>query len=72
MELLRDVLAQIPPEQAETLSLRVVLGWSLAEIAETMGVPLNTVRSRLRLAKTALRTAIEGHPAASEELAADD
>jgi RNA polymerase sigma-70 factor (ECF subfamily) len=72
MELLRDVLAQIPPEQAETLSLRVVLGWSLAEIAETMGVPLNTVRSRLRLAKTAMRTVIQAHPAANEELGAEE
>jgi RNA polymerase sigma-70 factor (ECF subfamily) len=71
MELLRDVLAQIPAEQAETLSLRVVLGWSLAEIAETMGVPLNTVRSRLRLAKTAMRAVIQADPAANEELAAE-
>ena len=68
MELLRDVLAQIPPEQAETLSLRVVLGWSLAEIAEAMSCPLNTVRSCLRLAKTALRSAIESNPSAQEEL----
>lgn len=68
MELLRDVLAQIPAEQAETLSLRVVLGWSLSEIAEAMSVPLNTVRSRLRLAKTALRAAIQSDPAAQEEL----
>lgn len=71
MELLRHVLAQIPPEQAETLSLRVVLGWSLAEIAEAMGVPLNTVRSRLRLAKTALRAAIQDNPTAQEELGED-
>lgn len=68
MELLREVLAQIPAEQAETLSLRVVLGWSLAEIAETMDVPLNTVRSRLRLAKTAMRAVIQSDPAANEEL----
>lgn len=71
MELLRDVLAQIPPEQAETLSLRVVLGWSLAEIAEATSVPLNTVRSRLRLAKTALRAAIQADPTAQEELGDD-
>ncbi|MBX3233396.1 MAG: sigma-70 family RNA polymerase sigma factor [Labilithrix sp.] len=72
MELLRDVLAQIPPEQAETLSLRIMFGWSLAEVAETTGVPLNTVRSRLRLAKTALRAAIEADPTAHEALADDD
>ena len=72
MELLRDVLAQIPPEQAETLSLRVVLGWSLAEVAETMGVPLNTVRSRLRLAKTAMRAVIESNPSFQSALTDDD
>jgi len=71
MELLREVLAQIPPEQAETLSLRIMLGWSLCEVAERMGVPLNTVRSRLRLAKTALRAAIEAYPSAHELLADD-
>lgn len=49
----------------------MVLGWSLAEIAEAMGVPLNTVRSRLRLAKTALRAAIQDNPTAQEELGED-
>ena len=71
MELLREVLAQIPREQAETLSLRIMLGWSLGEVAETMGVPLNTVRSRLRLAKTALRAVIEADPSAHELLSDD-
>lgn len=71
MELLRSVLAQIPAEQAETLTLRIMLGWSLAEVAEAMGVPLNTVRSRLRLAKTALRAAIEADPSALELLGDD-
>jgi RNA polymerase sigma-70 factor (ECF subfamily) len=68
MAMLRDALARIPAEQAETLALRIVLGWSLGEVAEVTGVPLNTVRSRLRLAKTALRASIDGDPAASEEL----
>ncbi|MBX3221463.1 MAG: sigma-70 family RNA polymerase sigma factor [Labilithrix sp.] len=65
---LRDALARIPQEQAETLALRVVLGWSLSEVAEATGAPLNTVRSRLRLAKTALRAAIDRDAAATEEL----
>ncbi len=68
MQVMRDAMARIPAEQAETLALRIVLGWSLGEVAETMGVPLNTVRSRLRLAKTALRSAIHGDPIANEEL----
>lgn len=67
--LLREAMHQIPPEQAETLALRIMLGWSLAEVAEATGVPLNTVRSRIRLAKIALRSVIDGDPAAHEALA---
>lgn len=63
---LRELLTRIPPEQAETIALRVVLGHSLEEVAEATGVPLNTVRSRMRLAKAALRAAIEADPAMAE------
>lgn len=59
MTVLRDALARIPQEQAEALALRIVLGWSLTEVASAMGVPVNTVRSRMRLAKTALRELLE-------------
>jgi RNA polymerase sigma factor (sigma-70 family) len=58
-EMLRQLLAAIPAAQAETLAMRVVLGWSLEEIARHSGVPINTVRSRLRLAKEAMRARIE-------------
>jgi RNA polymerase sigma factor (sigma-70 family) len=58
-EVLRDLLAELPLAQAETLAARVVLGWSLEEIAAQSRAPLNTVRSRLRLAKEALRRKIE-------------
>ena len=68
MELLRNLLDEIPPEQAEALTLRTVLGWSLAEIAEASGAPLNTVRSRLRLAKEAVRSRIEANPELAEAL----
>ena len=59
MTALQEALTRIPPEQAEALALRIVLGWSLPEVAQATGVPLNTVRSRLRLAKTALRGLLE-------------
>jgi RNA polymerase sigma-70 factor (ECF subfamily) len=59
-EILRDLLAELPVEQGEALASRVVLGWSLEEIAAHSGAPLNTVRSRLRLAKEAMRRKIEG------------
>jgi RNA polymerase sigma factor (sigma-70 family) len=64
----RELLGVLPPEQAEALALRVALGWSLEEIAAASSTPLNTVRSRLRLAKEALRRKIESDPVLSEEL----
>jgi RNA polymerase sigma factor (sigma-70 family) len=57
--ILRELLALLPPEQAEALALRIVLGLSLDEVARETGVPLNTVRSRVRLAKERLRARIE-------------
>jgi RNA polymerase sigma-70 factor (ECF subfamily) len=66
--LLRDLLAEIPAEQAEALALKVALGWSLEEIAAGSDVPVNTIRSRLRLAKEALRRKIEADPECLDEL----
>jgi RNA polymerase sigma factor (sigma-70 family) len=65
-ELLRGLLEDLPEEQAEALTLRVVMGWSLEEVARASGAPVNTVRSRVRLAKEALRARIEGRPALAE------
>lgn len=67
-ELLRSLLDEIPPEQAEALAMRTMLGFSLEEIAESCNTPLNTIRSRLRLAKEALRRKIEADPRLLEEL----
>jgi RNA polymerase sigma-70 factor (ECF subfamily) len=66
--LLRTLLDEIPPEQAEALALRTMLGWSLEEIALASAAPVNTVRSRLRLAKEALRRRIEASPGLLEAL----
>lgn len=66
--LLRELLYQIPEEQAEALALRVVLGWTLEEVASATGAPQNTVRSRVRLAKEALRRRIEADPVLRETL----
>jgi RNA polymerase sigma-70 factor (ECF subfamily) len=51
----RDLLGRLPRDQAEVLALHVVLGYSLPEVSQTTSIPLNTVKSRLRLAKQALR-----------------
>jgi len=67
-KVLRTLLDEIPEEQAEALAMRSVLGWSLEEIASASGAPLNTVRSRLRLAKEALRKKIASEPGMADEL----
>ncbi len=54
-DIVRAMLEALPAEQAETLALRVCHGASLHEVAEVTGVPVNTVRSRVRLAKEALK-----------------
>jgi len=64
----RELLGMIPTDQAEALALRVALGWSLEEIALASETPVNTVRSRLRLAKEALRRRIEADPLLADEL----
>lgn len=59
---LSELLLTLPEEQAQTLLLRFVLEYELTEIAAETGVPVNTVRSRLRLAREALRRKIERAP----------
>jgi RNA polymerase sigma-70 factor (ECF subfamily) len=58
----RELLGQLPEEQAETFAMRVAMGFSLPEVAAATGAPLNTVRSRIRLAKEALRRRIDADP----------
>jgi RNA polymerase sigma factor (sigma-70 family) len=60
--LLRLLLSELPDAQAEALLLRVVCGNSIEEISIITQTPFNTVRSRLRLAKEALRQRIEAEP----------
>jgi RNA polymerase sigma-70 factor (ECF subfamily) len=67
-DVLRRLLDDLADEQAEALALRVVLGWSLDEISAATGAPVNTVRSRLRLAKEALRRRIADTPDLADEL----
>jgi RNA polymerase sigma factor (sigma-70 family) len=57
--LLRQLIDELPEPQAEVLVLHCVGGFTLDEVASTSGIPLETARSRLRLAKRALRTRIE-------------
>lgn len=61
-ELGRWLVDALPPAQLETFLLRTSLGCSIAEIAEQMNVPIDTVRSRLRRAKRTLRDRIRRAP----------
>lgn len=50
---------RLPPEQRAIFVLHHYLGLTLSEIADTLGVPLGTVKSRLRYATNTLRAALE-------------
>ena len=60
--IVRELLATLPDALAEALALHVVLGYTVAEIAQTASLPVETVRSRLRLAKQALRKRVLSNP----------
>lgn len=70
--LLVELLATLPTPQSETLMLRAVLGLSVEEVATATRVPQNTVRSRLRLAKEALRRKIAATRDGQDLLAPED
>lgn len=56
---LRWGLAQLADDWRRVLVLRELEGLNYAEIAETLGVPVGTVRSRLARAREALRRVLE-------------
>jgi RNA polymerase sigma-70 factor (ECF subfamily) len=59
----RDQLSRgfrrLPPDQRAILVMNHYLGYSPAEIAETLGIPPGTARSRLHHAHRAMRAALE-------------
>jgi len=58
-DLLRSLLDDLNETQAQALVMRTMLGHSIEEIASMTGVSVNTVKTRLRLAKVQLRRWIE-------------
>lgn len=52
-------LAELPPDQHEVVVLSYIEGLSHSEIAEKLGVPLGTVKSRMRLAYQKVRESVE-------------
>lgn len=58
-----QAFARLSPEQRALLLLVSVEGLSYKEAAETLGIPIGTVMSRLSRARAALRELTEGNPA---------
>ena len=56
MQAIRD----LPPLYREPFVLRHVQGWSYAQIAEVMGLPVDTVETRLVRARRRLRACLKG------------
>jgi RNA polymerase sigma-70 factor (ECF subfamily) len=65
---LAEMLVHLPKPQAEALLLRAVVGLSVSEIAQDAGCAEETIRSRLRLAKNALRARIDADARIRESL----
>jgi RNA polymerase sigma-70 factor, ECF subfamily len=59
-ETLRRLLCELPEAQAEVLAFHSVLGHTVEETASALGVPIDTVRSRLRAGLSKLRTRVAG------------
>lgn len=68
--IVRELITTLPETLAEALLLHVILGYTVNEIAMSSGVPLETVRSRLRLAKQALRKRALRYPSLREVMEA--
>ena len=56
----QSAMATLPEEQVELVKLAFYKGWSHSEIAKETGLPLGTVKSRLRLSFTRLKEALDG------------
>jgi len=55
---LRELLQQLPPAQRHAIGLIYLQGYTSAEIAQAMRVPVGTVKSRVRLGLARLRQSL--------------
>lgn len=58
---IRQMVALLPPEQRQVLGLAYFKGMSHSQIAEMLGEPLGTVKSRIRTAMQRLRDTLVEH-----------
>lgn len=66
-QIVRDAIAALSPERRAVLVLRLYLDLSEAETANTLGIPVGTVKSRLHAAKMQVRTLIRDAATMQEE-----
>ncbi len=59
VEAARETISELAPVQREIMDLRFAQGLSYAEIAEALGIPVGTVRSRLHHAVAEVRHRLE-------------
>lgn len=67
LEIIRREISELPEEQRSVLGLVTVDGMSYQDVAETLGIPIGTVMSRLSRARKKLATAIERGDRASAD-----
>jgi RNA polymerase sigma-70 factor, ECF subfamily len=60
----REALNTLPPEQLKTLELAYFSGYTHVEISELLGLPLGTVKGRMRLGLKKIRDFFEPRDAA--------
>lgn len=61
---LREALGTLPTEQRETIDGAYYRGKTLSELAQEQGIPVGTVKTRVRLALARLREAVGAKPPA--------
>lgn len=71
-EILRKVLDSLPDVIAQALALHFVLGYTVDEIATATSSPPNTIWSRLRLGKQALRRLVASDSRLSDVFGVDE
>lgn len=59
----RDAMKRLPAEQQEVIRYAFFLGYAHSQIAEATGLPIGTVKSRIRLAFARLKQVLDSDPA---------